>query len=356
MAFIELHKDKLKHNYNYLDNLFNKNKIQWAVVTKLLCGNIQYLKEVLNLGVTQICDSRVSNLKTIKSIKIDIETIYIKPPAKRSIESIVKYADISFNTEYETIKLLSKEAQRQNKIHNIIIMIEMGDLREGVLRGDFIDFYAKVFELANINVVGIGTNLNCLYGVLPNQDKLIQLSLYEQLIEAKFNKNIPYVSGGSSISIPLIFNQLLPTGINHFRVGETLFFGNDLYNNTIIKEMKNDVFKLFTEIIELSDKPVVPDGEMGKNVNGKTTEFDKNDYGKTSFRAILDLGLLDVDDKHIHAVDNKIKFAGASSDMIVVDLGKNEQNYKVGDLIEFKLDYMGTLSILNSNYIEKKVV
>jgi predicted amino acid racemase len=105
MAFIELHKDKLKHNYNYLDNLFNKNKIQWAVVTKLLCGNIQYLKEVLNLGITQICDSRVSNLKTIKSIKNDIETIYIKPPAKRSIKSIVKYADISFNTEYETIRL-----------------------------------------------------------------------------------------------------------------------------------------------------------------------------------------------------------------------------------------------------------
>jgi predicted amino acid racemase len=235
-------------------------------------------------------------------------------------------------------------------------MIEMGDLREGVLRDDFIDFYAKVFELVNINVVGIGTNLNCLYGVLPNQDKLIQLSLYEQLIEAKFNKNIPYVSGGSSISIPLIFNQLLPTGINHFRIGETLFLGNDLYNNTMIKEMKNDVFKLFTEIIELSVKPVVPNGEMGNNVEGKTIEFDKNDYGKTSCRAILDLGLLDVDEKHIHPIDNKIKFAGASSDMIVVDLGKNEQNYKVGDLIEFKLDYMGTLNILNSNYIEKKIV
>jgi len=73
-------------------------------------------------------------------------------------------------------------------------MIEMGELREGVMGDAFIDFYESVFNLSNIEVVGIGTNLSCLYGVLPNQDKLIQLSLYEQLIEAKFNKNIPYVS------------------------------------------------------------------------------------------------------------------------------------------------------------------
>jgi ornithine racemase len=116
-----------------LNRLFGHNNIEWGIVTKLLCGNRSYIKEVINLGIRQICDSRVSNLKVVKSIDRNIETVYIKPPAKRALSSVVEYADISLNTELYTIKLLNEEAIKQNKIHKIIIMIEMGDLREGVL-------------------------------------------------------------------------------------------------------------------------------------------------------------------------------------------------------------------------------
>ncbi len=356
MAYIEFHTEKLKHNFEYLENLFESNNIKWAIVSKLLCGEKNYLKEIIDLGIKKICDSRVTNLKVIKSISSDIETIYIKPPAKRSIKNIIRYADISFNTEYYTIKLLSEEALRQNKTHRIMIIIETGELREGVLAEDFIDFYEKVFELPNIEVIGIGTNLSCLYGVLPNKDKLIQLSLYKQLVEAKFNKNIPFVSGGSSVTIPLILNKTLPKGINHFRIGETLFLGNNVYKNSRYRNMKSDVFKLFTEIIEVSEKPMVPDGEMGTNVEGEAFSFDENNIGKTSCRAILDLGLLDVDREHIWPTDKSIKFAGVSSDMIVIDLGKNRKNYKVGDLVEFRLDYISILRLMSSRYIEKKIV
>ena len=191
--------------------------------------------------------------------------------------------------------------------------------------------------------------------MLPNHDKLIQLSLYEQLIEAKFNKKIEYVSGGSSVTIPLIFQNLLPKGINHFRVGESLFLGTDVYNNTALKKMSTDVFILYAEIIELIEKPHLPDGELGTNVEGHLTTFDENLAGKTSYRAIIDVGLLDVDEKHLIPIDKKISIVGGSSDMFVIDLFENIKNYKVGDLLQFKLDYMGTLRILNSKYIGKKI-
>lgn len=355
MAYITLNVNKLKDNFNFLNKIFKRNDIQWSIVSKLLCGNKDYLKEVLNLGIKQICDSRVSNLKIIKEIKPDIETIYIKPPAKLSISDVVKYADISMNTEIETIQMLSEEAQKQQIKHKIIIMIELGELREGVMGEDFIEFYEKVFKMQNIEVVGLGANLSCLYGVLPNQDKLIQLSLYEQLIEAKFNKQIPYVSGGSSVTIPLIFQSLLPKGINHFRVGETLFLGTDVYNNTTLERMHADVFRLYSEIIELIEKPVVPMGEMGTNVEGHSYDFDEKMIGKTTHRAIIDIGLLDVEEKHIEPVDEELSFVGASSDMLVIDLGENKNNYKVGDILEFTMDYMGALRIINSRYIEKRI-
>ncbi len=356
MAFITLDKKKLNQNYKYLDKLFKKKNKEWAVVTKLLCGNKTFIKEVINLGAKEVCDSRISNLKTVKEINADVETVYIKPPAKRSLSSVIKYADASFNTEFYTIKLLSDEAVKQNKKHKIIIMIELGDLREGVMGDHLLDFYESIFHLPNIMVTGIGTNLNCLNGVMPSEDKLIQLSLYKQLIEFKFKRKIPWVTGGTSVIIPILLRKQVPSGINHFRVGEALFFGNNLITGEDIKGMKQDVFKLYAEIIEITEKPKIPIGYLGENPSGETFEILEEDYGKTSHRAILDVGLLDISTDFIEPEDSKITLAGASSDMLIADLGEVHQNYKVGDLVSFNLKYMGALRLLNSNYITKKVI
>lgn len=356
MAYLELYKSRLKNNYDQLDRLFKDNGIEWAVVSKLLCGNEIYLKELIALGAKEICDSRISNLKKIKQLDPSIETVYIKPPAKRSIEKLVKYADASFNTEYKTIKWISDEASRQNKMHKIIIMIELGDLREGVMGEELIDFYESVFRLPSIKVTGIGANLNCLNGVMPSEDKMIQLCLYKQLIEAKFQRTIPWITGGTSVVIPMVMRRQIPNGINHFRVGETLFFGKDLATEQLMPGMEEDVFKLHAEIIEITEKPKVPIGVLESNPSGKVTEIDDADYGKMSYRAILDIGLLDVADEFLIPDDPDIQFSGASSDMLIVDLGEVNDRYKVGDLITFSLKYMGALRLFNSYYIEKRIV
>lgn len=356
MACLTLYKDKLAHNYQYLKNLFDENQMSWGVVSKLLCGNKKYLELVINLGVAEIHDSRISNLKTIKEINPQVQTVYIKPAAKRTIPRVVKYADVSMNTEYFTMKLLSEEAARQGKIHKVIIMIETGDLREGIMGEKLVQFYDKVFELPNLEIIGIGTNLNCLHGVMPSQDKLIQLCLYKQIIELKYNVKIPWISGGTSVTIPLIQNKQIPKGVNHFRIGETLFFGANLFEENTIEGMHDDVFVLSTEIIEISEKPMVPIGTMAANPQGDIVEIDESLYGKTTFRAIVDIGLLDIDPKYlITASDHDFEIVGASSDMLVLNLGENKNEYKVGDQVTFKLKYMGALALLNSNYIEKRI-
>ncbi len=356
MAFIKLYRKKLKHNYTFLNNLFKERNIEWGVVTKLLCGNTIYIKEVINLGVREMHDSRISNLKKIKKLDSNIKTVYIKPPSKRNISKIVQYADVSFNTEIYTIQMLSEESKRQNKTHGIIIMIEMGDLREGVLGEELLNFYEQVFSLPNIEIRGIGTNLNCLSGVMPTQDKLIQLSLYKQLIEAKFNVKIPWVSGGTSVAIPLMLKNARPMAVNHFRIGEALFFAKDLFTGETIEGMYNDVFKLYAEIIEITEKPDNPVGELGENVAGNTYEItEETDLSATSLRAILDIGLLDMQPQYLETDNPNITIVDASSDMMVIDISNSEKDYNVGDLVSFKLQYMGALYLLNSDYIEKVV-
>src|SRR5699024_1319110 len=266
MAYITLNKEKLEHNYKQLDQLFKENQIEWAAVVKLLCGNELFIKQVLDLGIKEVCDSRISNLKTIKTLAPEVQTVYIKPPAKENVKEVLKYADVTFNTEYETIKLISDTAVEMGITHKILIMIELGELREGVMREEFVNFYQKVFNLPSIKVTGIGSNLTCMYGVLPSEDKLLQLCLYKQLVEAKFNQVIPYISGGASVTIPLIYNKTLPNDVNHFRVGDSLFLGSNIIHNTTFSNLNADVFKLYAQIIELNEKPYVPSGELGYNM------------------------------------------------------------------------------------------
>lgn len=356
MAELTLDREKLKSNYAVLKKLFEGKNISWGVVSKLLCGNKLFLQELINLGIAEIHDSRISNLAMVKRLNRDIQTVYIKPVSKKNVGKMVEFSDVSLNSELETIRMISEEASRQGKKHKIIIMVETGDLREGVMGEQLVDFYAEVFHLPNIEVIGLGTNLNCLNGVMPSADKLIQLSLYKQIIELKFGREIPWLSAGTSVTIPLMLSHQLPAGINHFRVGETLYFGVDLVREELIEGMHGDVLELHAEIIELQEKPLLPSGVLGANPRGEIAQIDESLYGKTSFRAILDVGLLDVDPKYLIPKDPEIEIFGASSDMLIVDLGANKNQLKVGQTLSFELKYMGALGLLNSNYIEKVVV
>lgn len=355
MSYITLNSDKLFHNFSFLDQLFIENRIDWAIVGKLLCGNEKFLKVLLEISNKEICDSRLSNLKTIKKLCPKTQTVYIKPPAKRLVKSIVEFADVSFNTELNTIKALSDEAIKQKKIHKIVIMVEMGELREGIMAKNLPRFFGNVLKLPNIEVVGIGTNLNCLNGILPDEKKLFKLNRYKEIVEEKFGKKIPYISAGSSVTIPLLFKDQIPAGINHFRVGETLFFGTDVYKDSTISGMYQDVFKLTVEIIEIIEKPMIPAGNVGTNLTGDSPQHNSDDLGKTSIRAIVDIGLLDIDTKNIAPIFPGLKIIGASSDMMILDLGVNDAKFKVGDTLDFSMNYMAVLRAMNSDYVDKKV-
>jgi len=120
--------------------------------------------------------------------------------------------------------------------------------------------------------------------------------------------------------------------------------------------MHGDVFQLHAEIIEMQEKPLLPVGNLAANPQGDITEIDRSLYGQTSFRAIIDIGLLDVDPKYLIPDDQTYEILGASSDMLIINLWKNPNSYKVGDTLSFGLKYMGALGILNSSYVDKKVI
>ncbi len=353
MSIVTLNKKKLDHNFKFLDTLFETHNIEWSIVTKVLCGNPIFLKEVLALPIEEFCDSRISNLEAIKKIAPEVQTVYIKPVPVTFADEIIEYADVSFNTEVETLNYLSKRAVELGKIHKTVIMVEMGELREGVVRGRLLNFFKEIMDLPNIEIVGIGTNLTCLNGVLPDYEKMKELFESKLEIEQKFGIKIPYISGGASVTIPLILRNELPPYINHFRVGESLYFGTDVYDSTEIEAMHQDVFMLHAEIIEIKNKPNVPEGTLGLNLTGEQKDFSDQDFSPNTRRALLDIGLLEMSISDLIPTDPDLNIIGGSSDMLVMDLDESKATYKVGDFMTFRINYMGLLSLMNSDYVTK---
>lgn len=362
MAELIVHTKKIQSNIRYLSSYFATRNIEWSLITKVFSGDKEFLRHLLTDDIIQkidsIGDSRLTSLKNLRALNPQMKTIYIKPPAKIYADDIVKYADISLNSSYATIVALNEAAKKADKVHEIIIMVELGELREGVTRMELMKFYESVFELPNIEVIGIGSNLGCMYGVEPSYDKLLQLSLYQELISAKFDKELKYVSGGTSITLPLVENNTIPKEINHFRIGEAVFFGISPLDQHQFKSLSVDTFEFCANIIELEKKLKVPDGIISDGNIGHYAAFDEADSSGTSIKAILDFGLLDVDKNDIEFVDEDLKFVGITSDMLVVDIGNNrtingEKKYSVGDKIYFKPNYMAVARLLNSKFIDK---
>lgn len=363
MATLVVNTNRIRENIIKLSDYLAKKEIDWSLVVKILGGNKPVLERIIRddsiKRVHSIGDSRISNLKTIKEIKPDIVTMYIKPPAPVLAKKIIQYADISLNSSFTTIEALNREAERAGKEHRVIIMIELGELREGILRDNVLSFYEKIFELKNIKVEGLGTNLGCMYGVEPTYDKMVQLSLYKMLIEEKFQKKLNLVSAGSSITLPLVMRNRIPAGINHFRIGETAFFGVSIIDNKKFKNLSTNVFDFAAEILELEEKDMVPDGNL-TDANIGITAHDFQGVGdepenKKSYRAIVDFGEIDVDPAHITPKDENVSFIGTTSDMTVYDIGEKKGKFSVGKQLHFKPNYMAVARLMNTKYVTKEI-
>lgn len=363
MAELIIETEKIRENIRTLSDYFQQKGIDWSLITKVFSGDKEFLKQILTdeviSKINSVGDSRLISLKNLKAVNPAMRTIYIKPPAAIYAEEVVQYADISLNSSYSTIKALNEAAGRAGKIHQIIIMVELGELREGVNRYDVISFYKKVFNLPHIEVIGLGSNLGCMYGIEPTYDKLLQLSLYKKLISDKFHKKLKYISGGTSITLPLVEQGNIPSDINHFRVGEAPFFGVSPLYNRPFRNLHTDTFAFEANIIELEEKKIVPEGVLSDANIGHTADFEDYDASETTVKAILDVGMLDVDKDDIEPLDKEVRFVGITSDMMVVDIGKNrtakgDKKYRVGDRIRFKTNYMAVARLLNSQFINKR--
>jgi predicted amino acid racemase len=345
--------EALHHNIHAIDQWVLHHGASWSLVTKAMCGYSPVLEALAVSGVRSMADSRLSNLEAIEEMATPVETWYLRLPHYPALEKVVQLADVSLNTEFEIIEALNQEAAKQGKIHRIIIMIELGDLREGVLPGSLIPLYERIFELSNIEVLGIGCNLGCLSGSVPNIDQFSQLAMFRELLQLRFNRPLPLISGGTSAVLPLLRDGILPKAINHFRVGESVFLGTDLINGDRLEGLRDDAITLEVEVVEVKQKSLSPLGETTDMTPFEEIATKVHSPGSRAFRAVITVGQLDTEVRGLTPLNDEYELVGASSDLAVVNVGDNHEDLRPGSIIRFRPSYGALVRLMAGKYIEK---
>jgi len=350
---VEINLNKIQENAEIMKKKCKERGIELAGVVKGAAGDIKVARAFVRGGINMIGDSRLKNIISFREAGFKEQMLLLRLPRLVEAEEVVKYTDISLNSEVFTIKALSRAAEKLNKLHNVIVMVDVGDLREGVLQEDLETFFSQVIDLPGINILGLGTNVGCYGGVLPSRDNTHVLVNLQQELENKFFLNLEFISGGNTATTVLFADNSLATGINHLRIGEAILQGSDITNQRNIDYLNQDNFMLVTSIIELKEKPSVPWGNIGHDAFGNKPQFTDKGIRK---RAILAIGRQDVKVDGLTPELKNIGILGASSDHLLIDVTDSPVNFKVGDEIKFHLNYGAMLSVMTSSYVKKEYI
>jgi len=308
---LHINLEKIKRNTKRIVDIAKQSGIEIVGVTKASCGDPKVGKAMLDGGALGLADSRISNIKRLKEDLPDTSCMLLRSPMISEIPQVIQYADSSINTELTVIKALSKEAEKQGKIHNILLMAELGELREGIVSTEFNDILSYVQSSDSLHLLGIGMNLTCFSGVIPTEEKIDE---FLHLIDSI----------------------------------EGILLGRETIHRTAIDQTFQDAFVLEAELIEVKEKPSVPDGELTENAFGEKPVFE--DQGEI-IRGIAAVGMQDTILDDLIPCDDTISVLGGSSDHLILQLP--DKKYSVGDTVTFIPKYGALVHLFTSNYVHK---
>lgn len=350
--YITIDVDKIEHNARCIVELCRDHGIEVTGVTKVTCGFPEVAEAMLRGGVSSIADSRLENLHRLRDNGIKTGYMLLRIPTPSRVEEVVASAAVSLNSELLTLQGLSQAAERQNRVHDVIVMVDLGDLREGICPDDVVSFVRESLKLRGIRLKGLGTNLSCFSGVVPDESNMGLLAELTKEIENTFKLELSCVSGLNSSGLELIAAGGVPQRVNHARIGEAIILGRETIHRKPWPGTHQDAFTLHAEVLEMKEKASPPVGPRGENAFGRVPRVEERGVRK---RALLNVGRQDVDVNGLAPLDLRIEIVGASSDYLVADVTESPGAIHVGNELAFNLNYSALLRSMTSGYVRKQV-
>lgn len=349
--YLTIDLDKIEHNARIIAGLCRENGIEVTGVTKGVCGQPEIAKAMLQGGVVSIGDSRIENIRRLKSAGVHAPRMLLRLPPLSGVDDVATSVDVSLNSELSVLSALSQAASRLGRIHDVIVMVDLGDLREGIWPGDLIPFVREAMKLPGIRLIGLGTNLACFGGVVPSEDNMNQLVALADEIEKTFGFSLRWISGINSSGLSLIASERMPKRVNHARIGEAILLGRETIHRKAWPSTFQDAFILHAEVLEKKSKPSVPVGVRGEDAFGQLPAFE--DRGEIA-RALLNVGREDIEAEGLTPCDPQLSILGASSGYLVIDVNNATGKIQLGDELTFSPNYGALLAAMTSAYVKKR--
>ena len=293
-------------------------------------------------GAEELGTSRLEQVAKCRAAGVPGPWLLIRIPGLTELPDVVALCETSLQSEWPTLLALEEECRRQNKTHRVIVMTDLGDLREGFWdKKELVDVCERVErELPHVHLAGIGVNLTCYGSTKPTPEKMNELVGLARQVEQRIGRKLEIVSGGATSSFTLVHWGTMPAGVNHLRIGEAILLGKDLQVDWGIRDMdylRMDALTLRAEVVEVKDKPTYPIGEFAIDAFGRKPVYEDRGIRR---RAILALGRADVGElESLIPREPGLTVIGGSSDHCIVDVEDCPRRLQVGDIVEFSLCY-----------------
>ncbi|MGD8967520.1 MAG: alanine/ornithine racemase family PLP-dependent enzyme [Anaerolineae bacterium] len=349
---LEVDCERIRRNAATIAELCASRGIDVVGVTKSCCGHPEVARAMLAGGVRTLAESRLSNVRRLRDAGIQADVMLLRLPALSEADEVVRLTHVSLNSEIETVRALSRAAQRRGVTHQVILMVETGDRREGVMPQDALEAARTMRALPGIDLVGIGTNLVCIGGVLPTIESTQALVDLVRSIERAFETRFRVISGGNTYSLDFVLRDEMPRGVNQLRVGEGILLGVNSVTKNPLPCPHQDAFMVVAEVIEVKTKPSLPEGPMATDAFGRVPEWE--DLGLRR-RAILAMGEQDMRISGLRPRRQGVTIVGASSDHLVVDVTDAHPPVQLGDELVLDPQYTAVATAMASAGVPKVI-
>jgi predicted amino acid racemase len=349
---LEIQLGQLRENTAELVGSLGPLGIEVCAVTKAMLGSPELARELLAGGARSLGESRIENIEHLRRAGITAPIALIRSPMMSQVDRIVASADLSLNSEVDVVERLAAAASKRGLRHGVLLMVELGDLREGIMPGELHEAVRRVLTFPGVLLRGIGTNLACQSGVVPDDANMAELSKLATSIEAAFGVHLEIISGGNSANLDWALRPGADVGrINQLRLGESILLGREPLRRTALPGLHQDAISLVAEVIESKSKPAEPWGELGETAFGAAAAGSAARSGR--HRVIVALGRQDVDVEAITAPEGYVVL-GASSDHLILE-GPAEPP-RVGAELRFDLGYSALLRAATSPFVDRHFV
>ncbi len=365
MPKICLNRSALEHNLRIITRLASRWNFQWLPVLKMVASYppIKNFLRANGYPVTGTAD--IDEYLCSGAVPTPDAHVYINIAPLQRAEDVVRRFQRSAVSSREGLRAMEQAAAQTGLRHEILLMIDLGDGREGIPVGPELDSLLKSIERhppAHARIAGIGATLGCMSGLCPDDGIMRRLIGIMKDIRNVIPSPATVSLGGSIFWNWFALHhdsfheeiQKIPGWKIELRMGDPLLVGFDMYRNTAFLggNFRRDVFELQAQVLEVQKKHPHKDGTYVTNGHGG--HLDETCI-RPRIQALLDCGILHTDVTDIKPDWPEAELINYSGNYTVFDVTKCPQRPVQGDVVRFYPGYWAVARAFRTPQTEKTV-